>query len=32
VYADAVPTADGKLATITLEGLFAFVPDPVAGP
>lgn len=32
VYADAVPLADGRLATVTRQGVLAFIPDPVAGP
>jgi hypothetical protein len=31
-YADAVPLADGRLATLTPEGVLSVIPNPVAGP
>ena len=31
-YADAVPMADGRLATMTPDGTLAFIPDPVPNP
>jgi len=31
-YADAVPLADGRLTTLTREGVLDVIPNPVAGP
>ena len=31
-YADAVPLADGRLTTLTREGVLDTIPNPVAGP
>jgi len=31
-YADAVPLADGRLTTLTREGVLDIIPNPVAGP
>jgi hypothetical protein len=31
-YADAVPLSDGRLTTLTPEGVLDIIPNPVAGP